>query len=107
MLTYPDRHSEKLQLLRFASSFVWADLEVANSEREFMLELAEDLDLDEVDVQDLIDRPPSADDVDPGRVSRELAASVRQIALRAIAADGCVAPSEMALFELLDELLPR
>ena len=107
MLTCPDRHSEKLQLLRFASSFLWADLEVANSERTFMLELAEELDVAEADALALLDRPPAADDVDPGRVPRSLAASVRTIALRAIAADGHVAPTEMLMFDLLDRLLPR
>lgn len=107
MLTCPNRHSEKLQLLRFASSFLWADLEVASSERAFMLELAGELDVDAADALELLDRPPSADDVDPGRVPRSLAASVRRVALRAIAADGRVAPNEMRMFDLLDELLPR
>jgi hypothetical protein len=107
MLTCPDRHSEKLQLLRFASSFLWADLEVEKSERAFMLELARELDVTEADALELLECPPVADDVDPARVSRSLAASVRAIALRAIAADGRVAPAEMQMFHLLDELLPR
>lgn len=107
MLTCPDRHSEKLQLLRFASSFLWADLEVANTERTFMLELAEELDIDSADALDLLDQPPSPDDVDPNRVPHSLAESVRRVALRAIAADGRVDPKEMSMFELLDELLPR
>ena len=107
MLTCPDRHSEKLQLLRFASSFLWADLEVANSERTFMLELATELDVDEADALALLERPPCADDVDPSRIPVSLAASVREVALRAIAADGRVAPTEIAMFDLLDELLPR
>jgi hypothetical protein len=107
MLTCPDRHSEKLQLLRFASSFLWADLEVANSERAFMLELATELDVDEADALALLELPPSAEEVDPFRISASLAASVREIALRAIAADGRVARTEIAMFDLLDELLPR
>jgi hypothetical protein len=107
MLTCPDRHSEKLQLLRFASSFLWADLELVNSERAFMLELAGELEVDGAHALELLDRPPAADDVDPARVPRSLAASVRAIALRAIAADGRVVRSEMVMFELLDKLLPR
>jgi hypothetical protein len=107
MLPCPDRHSEKLQLLRFASSFLWADLEVANSERAFMLELAGELDIAEADALEVLDRPPLADDVDPARVRASLANEIRAVALRAIAADGRVAPSEMRLFDLLDELLPR
>ena len=107
MLTCPDRHSAKLQLLRFASSFIWADLEVANSERAFMLELAKELDIDSAEALDLLDQPPSPDDVDPCRVPHSLAESVRRVALRAIAADGRVDQHEMSMFELLDELLPR
>lgn len=107
MLTCPDRHSEKLQLLRFASSFLWADLEVAHSERAFMLELAGELEIDEADALEVLERPPLADDVDPARVRASLANNIRAIALRAIAADGHVAPCEMRLFDLLDELLPR
>ena len=107
MLTCPDRHSEKLQLLRFASTFLWADLEVANSERAFMLELAKELEVDDADVLELLDQPPCPDDIDPNLVPQSLAESVRFVALRAIAADGHVAASEMAMFDLLDELLPR
>lgn len=107
MLTCPDRHSDKLQLLRFASSFLWADLEVANSERAFMLELARELDVPSEDALVVLDSPPIGEDVDPTRISRSLVGSVRDVALRAIAADGRVAPSEMAMFDLLDELLPR
>lgn len=106
MLTCPDRHSEKLQLLRFASSFLWADLEVANSERTFMLELARELDVPRDDALALLSSPPSGGEIDPTRVPRALAESVRTVALRAIAADGRVAASEMTMFDLLDELLP-
>lgn len=106
MLTCPDRHTEKLQLLRFASSFLWADLEVESRERAFMLELAGELEVPEDDALALLGRPPPGDDVDPTRVPLALAESVRAVALRAIAADGRVAPAEMKMFELLDELLP-
>ncbi len=54
----------------------------------------------------LLRAPPSAEDVDPTRVSPALAATVREVALRAIASDGRVHADEMELFELLDELLP-
>jgi hypothetical protein len=107
MLTRPECHTEKLQLLRFAASFLWADLTVANSERAFMLDLANELEVDAQAALALLARPPSADDVDPARVPTALANSVRTVALRAIAADGHVAPEEMTMFHLLDELLPR
>ena len=107
MLTHPGCHTEKLQLLKFAASFLWADLEVANTERAFMAALAVELEVDEAAALALLDRPPTPDDVDPARVPRSLANAIRTVALRAIAADGRVEPKEMQLFDLLDELLPK
>lgn len=106
MLTRPVCHTERLKLLRFAASFLWADLAIAESERTFLLELATELEIARADAQSLLERPPSPDDVDPARVGPRLAGAVRAVALRAIAADGLVAPKEMQLFDLLDALLP-
>ena len=77
MLTCPERHSEKLQLLRFASSFLWADLEVANSERAFMLELAGELAVPPEDAMAVLSSPPSGEHVDPTRIPHALVDSVR------------------------------
>lgn len=107
MLTRPVCHTEKLKLLRFAASFLWADLTIEDAERTFLLELASELDVHRADADALLARPPSADEVDPARVPAPLADAVRAVALRAIAADGVVAPKEMELFDLLDALLPR
>lgn len=106
MLTRPVCHSEKLKLLRFAASFLWADLDIAEAERTFLLDLAAELDVGRADAHALLERPPAADEVDPARVHPLLADAVRAVALRAIAADGVVAPKEMQLFDLLDVLLP-
>jgi len=112
MLTRPVCHTDlsvvaRLQLLRFAASFVWADLDVADTERRFVLGLARELALDDATARALLDRPPPPQDVDPTRIDPSLADAVRAISLRAIAADGRVHGSEMAMFDLLDELLPR
>ena len=96
----------KLQLLRFAASFLWADLHVGEDERTFLLELADELGIDEATARALAMRPPQPDDVDPFRVDAALADGIRSVALRAIAADGRVLPKEMEMFDLLDELLP-
>jgi hypothetical protein len=97
------------QVLRFAASFLWADLEIADAERRFLAELADELDVgaDPEDLDALLSTPPAPEDVDPGSVEPAAADLVRYAALRAIAADGRVGSEEMALFELLDDLLPK
>ena len=98
-----------MQVLRFAASFVWADLEVVDSERRFLADLAQELDVANARcaVAGLLARPPGPEEVDPAAVHPAIADIVRHTALRAIAADGRVDPREMEMFELLDDLLPR
>jgi hypothetical protein len=98
-----------MQVLRFAASFLWADSEVADSERQFLTDLAGELDVagGEQAALALLVEPPAPEDVDPAMVPPALADVVRQAALRAIAADGRVRGAEMRMFELLDDLLPR
>lgn len=100
---------DRRRVLRFAASFLWADLEVAEAERDFLLALAHELDIEDAsnEVALLLARPPGPEDVDPAEVTPGVADLVRQAALRAIAADGRVHDDEMKLFELLDDLLPR
>lgn len=99
--------ADRLHVLRFAASFVWADFEVAASERRFLEDLARELDVDASEVARLLERAPTPEDVDPSSVSGPAADLVRHAALRAIAADGRVDDAEMQLFELLDDLLPK
>ena len=101
--------TDRRQVLRFAASFLWADLEVADSERRFFLDLARELEVSNAagEVDGLLARPPVPEDVDPTSVPPAVADVVRQAALRAIAADGRVGSEEMKMFELLDDLLPR
>jgi hypothetical protein len=101
--------ASRLTVLRFAASFLWADLVLLESERVFLARLATELGIvphARREIDDLLARPPPPEDVDPNCVSPALAAEVRRAALRAIAADGKVARAEMRLFYLLDELLP-
>jgi len=101
--------ADRLRLLRFASTFLWADLEIDLLEHDFFLSLAEELGFTRAELPSivaLLDQPPPPGDVDPTRVPVALARTVREVALRAIACDGRVQPGEMELFELLDELLP-
>jgi hypothetical protein len=101
--------ADRLCILRFAASFLWADLRVDLAEHAFFLALAKELGVPNASlptVVDMLHSPPDAEDVDPTRVSPALARVVRDVALRAIASDGRVLPREMELFDLLDELLP-
>ncbi|MDB4941409.1 MAG: hypothetical protein JWP97_943 [Labilithrix sp.] len=101
--------SERLCVLRFAASFLWADLSLDLAEHVWFVALATELGFDRhqlPEVAALLDGPPPPDEVDPTRVPLRLVPAVRDVALRAIASDGRVAPREMELFDLLDELLP-
>jgi len=102
--------ADRLCILRFAASFLWADLYVDLAEHAFFVDLARELGVPATSLPSIIDMlssPPEPEEIDPTRVSPALAATVRDVALRAIASDGRVLPREMELFDLLDELLPR
>jgi hypothetical protein len=99
--------ADRLKVLRFAACFVWADLDVAEPERRFLTDLARELDIEPRVAAELLAQPPCADDVDPTDVGIDTANAIRHVALRAIAADGRVIDKEMAMFELLDDLLPK
>jgi len=102
-------NADRLCILRFAASFLWADLSVDLAEQAFFVDLARELGVPRAklpDIVELLAAPPHAAQIDPTRVPPKLAQTVRDVALRAIASDGKVLPREMALFELLDELLP-
>ena len=110
-LTHPSlTTTERLHVLRFAASFLWADLHLDSTEREFFVTLARELGCEERDLpdaSDLLRAPPPPEEVDPARVPLAVADTVREVALRAIAADGRVEPREMEMWDLLDALLPR
>jgi hypothetical protein len=102
--------TDRLCLLRFAATFLWADLDVDLAEHAFFLDLARELGVTRralPGVIDMLSSPPAPEHIDPTRVSPALARAVRDVALRAIASDGRVLPREMELFDLLDELLPQ
>lgn len=102
--------ADRLCILRFAATFLWADLHVDLAEHAFFLALAGELGVPRASlptVVEMLSSPPAPDEIDPTLVSPELAGTVRDVALRAIASDGRVLAPEMELFELLDELLPQ
>lgn len=106
----PLPNTDRLCVLRFAASFLWADLDVDLAEHAFFVDLARELGVPTTSLPSVIEMlssPPEPEQIDPTLVPPDLAATVRDVALRAIASDGRVLPREMELFDLLDELLPR
>jgi hypothetical protein len=101
--------ADRLCILRFAATFLWTDLSVDLAEHAFFLSLARELGVPAASlptVAEMLASPPKPEEIDPTRISPTLAATVRAVALRAIASDGRATAREMALFDLLDELLP-
>lgn len=98
---------EREKVLRFAASFLWADLEVAEEERVFFECLARELEIDVARADALLSCPPIPEEIDPSDMSASTADVIRHVALRAIASDGLVKEEEMQMFELLDDLMPR
>jgi len=110
-VTLPDfkalKRSERLQLLRFVTSFAWADLSVSHEERAFIHRLVAKLHLDDEEarqVEEWIKVPPPPDEVDPTQVPHEH----RQIFLGTVRemmeADGNVSEEERESLELLEQL---
>ena len=99
---------ERMRLMKFVCSFVWADLSVRPQEREFVERLVDRLSLsasERADVQAWLERPPAPESVDPFEIPR----SQRRLFLRSIkeviVADGEIAPEEQENLALLEDLL--
>jgi uncharacterized tellurite resistance protein B-like protein len=98
---------ERLQLLRFVTSFAWADLNVTDAERDFIHRLVTRLHLDTEEarqVEGWIKVPPPPDDIDPTTVPH----AHRQIFIltvrEMIEADGNVSEEEREALALLEQL---
>lgn len=99
---------DRLRLMKFVCSFVWADLEVKDSERKFVEKTMKKLRLDEAEkaqVQQWLEVPPRAEEVDPTKIP----AAHRQLFLDTIrdviTADGEVARDEWENLTLFEQLL--
>ena len=99
--------SERLQLLRFVTSFAWADLSVSDGEKAFIHSLVARLHLDAEEsrqVEEWIKLPPPPDQIDPTTVLHEhrqiFIATVREM----LEADGNVSEEERENLSLLEQL---
>ena len=107
MLDALDRE-DRLQLMRFVCSFAWADLEISDREREFIVNMVTRLDLDEEEqkqVNEWLEMPPSADELDPADIPREHRQLFLDAARALILADGDVDDAEAENLIILDQLL--
>jgi uncharacterized tellurite resistance protein B-like protein len=99
---------DRLRLMKFVCSFAWADLEVRDSERTFVANLVERLDLGEEErqlVQGWLTSPPTPEEVDPFDVPTEHRKLFLDVMLQMIAADGELDPAETETYNLFSQLL--
>jgi uncharacterized tellurite resistance protein B-like protein len=99
---------ERLQLMKFICSFVWADLRVHSKERQFVHKMVKRLALDakeQAQVDKWLEVPPKPHEVDPNMVPRAHRGLFLSTIREVIEADGEVDPEEQINFALLEELL--
>jgi uncharacterized tellurite resistance protein B-like protein len=107
MLDALDRE-ERLQLMRFVCSFAWADLEISDEEREFIVKMVVRLELDDDEqeqVAEWLEVPPRADDLDPADIPKEHRQLFLDAAKAMIMSDGNVEDVEAENLIILDQLL--
>lgn len=99
---------DRLRLIRFICSFAWADLEMADSEQQFVRNMVATLELDEEEqaiVEEYLKIPPAPEDVDPTDVPLEHRELFLHTALQIVGADGRVDERELENLTLFEQLL--
>jgi uncharacterized membrane protein YebE (DUF533 family) len=94
--------------MRFVCSFAWADLEIADAERDFIVKMVVRLGLDEEEQEQVaqwLEVPPRADDLDPADVPKEHRQLFLDAAKAMILSDGNVEDVEAENLIILDQLL--
>lgn len=101
-------HHERLQLVKFVSAVIWADLEVRPEEKTFLLSLALRLGLSKQEMErtrDWLEKPPPPEEVDPMLVPPRHRRLFLEAIEEAITADHGIASTEMESLKLLRQLL--
>jgi len=99
---------DRLQLMRFVCSFAWADLEIRDEEREFIVKMVVRLGLDDEEqeqVAEWLEVPPRADDLDPADIPKEHRQLFLDAAKAMIMSDGNIEDVEAENLIILDQLL--
>ena len=95
---------ERLLLMKFVCAFAWTDLEIRDSERNFVNRLAKRLELDESDrqqVEEWLSVAPAPSSMDPARIPAEHRRTFIEAARAVIYSDGEVDTEERQQFEKL------
>lgn len=106
----PDRIDQamKLDLMRFACAFAWADLEVQPEERAYLLALMERLEIDKpgdrTRVMRWLKAPPNEDEIDPLAVPLASRETFLKECEEVIRADGVIHPEETEAYTLLKKI---
>ena len=99
---------DRLQLMRFVCSFAWADLEIADTEKNFVRTMVGKLNLDEDEaakVEGWLKIPPRPEDIDPNDIPEAHRQIFLNTMLQVVGADGRVDAREMENLSLLEQLL--
>lgn len=99
---------DRIRLLQFICSFAWADLQVRESERQFVQRLMERLEFGEKEraqVAQWLKVPPSPEDVDPNLVPAEHKQVFLDTIGSLVASDFEISAEERESLELLHQLL--
>ena len=99
---------ERMRLMKFVCSMAWADLEIADEERELVASLIRRLELDPDERQSVAEwlkTPPRPEAVDPTRIPRAHRELFRATLQRTVESDGTVSPEERIAMRLFDRLV--
>jgi uncharacterized tellurite resistance protein B-like protein len=99
---------DRLRLMGFVCSFAWADLEIADGERELVAELVKKLELDDEEkeqVDEWLKSPPRPEDIDPMSVPLQHRQLFLNVILDMVRADGVIDSQEVENLQLFEELI--
>ncbi len=99
---------ERLRLLKFVCSFAWADLEVRESERNFVSALVERLGFDgqvQAQVREWLRTPPPPEEIDPTTVPMEHRKIFVETIEQILVADDEISEEERENLQLFKQLM--
>jgi uncharacterized tellurite resistance protein B-like protein len=101
---------DRMRLMKFVTSFAWADLEIADQERRFVHRMVDKLGLkddEKKQVNQWLELPPKVEEVDPESVPFAHRELFLQAAREIIAADGTISDEERENLSLLEQILGK